>query len=197
MYDLPISVIVNDTEYKIRNAGDFRMVLDCFSALNDIEMGEDFRILASFIIFYEGFDDIEDVAKLDADTITQLTAEMLKFFNCGSEERDDVNLPKLIDWDTDSMMIMAAVNNVAGKEIRTEQYVHWWTFVGYYMSIGESVLSTVVSIREKIIKGEKLEKWENKYKSEHPKYFIWNSKSLEEQELDRLVDELWNSGKGK
>lgn len=196
MYDLPTSVIVNDTEYKIRNAGDFRMVLDCFSALNDVELGEDFRILASLIIFYEDFNDIEDIEDVDEDTLVQLSAEMMLFFNCGQpEDENSIELPKLVDWDNDSMMIMAAINNVAGKEVRTEKYIHWWTFVGYYMSIGESVLSTVVGIRDKIVKGTKLEKWEKQYKAEHPKYFNWNRKSVEEQELDNLVHELWNKDK--
>lgn len=193
MYELPVSVTVNDTEYNIRCGGDYRMVLDCFSALNDIEMGEDYRILASLIIFYEDFDDIDDIPR-DSDVVQQLVNEMMLFFDCGIDE-EDKNSPKLIDWDTDANIIIAAINNVAGKEIRAENYVHWWTFVGYYMSIGESVLSTVVGIRNKIIKGKKLDKWEQEFKTEHRKYFEWNSKSVEDRELDNLVHELWNSGK--
>ena len=194
MYNLPTSVFIDDTEYTIRNAGDYRMVLDCFSALNDIELGEDYRILASLIIFYEDFNDIDDIPD-DADLTQQLVHEMYIFFNCGVEETDDRSLPKLIDWDTDSNIIIAAINNVAGREVRSEQTLHWWTFVGYYMSIGESVLSTVVSIRDKILKGKKLEKWEQEYKQEHLKYFEWNHKTTEERELDELVHELWNGGK--
>lgn len=194
MYDLPTSVIVNDTEYNIRNAGDYRMVLDCFSALNDIELGEDYRILASLIIFYEDFDELEDVTALDASEVTGLANEMMLFFNCGKQEDVHVPTPKLIDWDKDAMMIMAGVNSVAGKEVRAEKYMHWWTFVGYYMSIGESVLSTVVGIRDKIVKGKKLDKWESEFRAEHPDYFIWNSKSIEERELDNLVNELWDDG---
>ena len=193
MYDLPTSIFIEDTEYKIRDAGDFRVVLDCFSALGDIEMGEDFRILASLIIFYEDFDE-DTIFGLDEDMIVPLVKEMLKFFNCGQEDNSNTPSPKLIDWEQDSQIIMAAVNKVAGKEVRLEPYVHWWTFVGYYMSIGESVLSTVVSIRQKILKGEKLEKWEQKYRAENPRYFTWNSKSIEDQELDELVKELWNNG---
>ena len=52
MYELPTSVCVNDKEFQIRNNGDFRMVLDCFNALGDEELGEDYRFLASLIIFY-------------------------------------------------------------------------------------------------------------------------------------------------
>ena len=194
MYELPTSVTVNDTEYKIRNDGDYRMVLDCFSALNDIEMGEDYRILASLIIFYEDFDSISDIMSEDNDVVNELAHEMMVFFNCGVED-EDRDMPKLIDWETDTNIITAAINNVAGKEIRLEKYLHWWTFIGYYMSVGESVLSTVVGIRNKIIRNKKLEKWEQEYKAEHRKYFEWNSKSTEERELDNLVHELWNSGK--
>ena len=192
MYELPTSVVVDGKEYNIRCAGDYRMVLDCFSALNDIEMGEDYRILASLIIFYEDFNDIDDFPD-DKDIMRSLAEEMMLFFNCGTKE-DKRNDPKLIDWEKDSNIIVAAVNNVAGKEVRAEKYLHWWTFVGYYMSIGESVLSTVVGIRNKIIRNKKLEKWEKEYKAEHANYFEWNSKTAEDRELDNLVHELWNSG---
>lgn len=191
MYDLPTSVFVEDKEYKIRDAGDFRVVLDCFSALGDIEMGEDYRILASLVIFYEEFTE-DDIFGITEDILTSLVREMFRFFNCGQDEPDNANSPKLIDWDKDVQIIMSGINNVAGKEVRLEPYVHWWTFMGYYMAIGESVLATVVSIRNKIVKGKKLEKWEEEFKRENPKYFNWNSKSVEERELDELVHELWN-----
>lgn len=191
MYDLPTSIYIEDTEYKIRNAGDFRVVLDCFSALGDIELGEDYRILASLIIFYEDFTE-DSIFDIDEDTLLSLTREMFKFFNCGQEEPETASGPKLIDWDKDVQIIMSGINNVAGKEVRLEPYVHWWTFMGYYMAIGESVLSTVVSIRNKIVKGKKLEKWEEEFRRDNPKFFNWNSKSVEEQELDALVHELWN-----
>lgn len=193
MYELPTSILVGDKEFNIREAGDFRVVLDCFSALGDSEMGENFRVLASLIIFYEDFTE-ESIIDFTEDELTELVKEMYKFFNCGQEDSENTYSPKLIDWDSDSQMIMAAVNNVAGKEIRLESYIHWWTFVGYYMSIGESVLATVVSIRNKILKGEKLEKWEQKFRTENSHYFRWNSKTVEEQELDELVHELWNNG---
>lgn len=193
MYELPTSIIVNDDEYKIRNAGDFRMVLDCFSALNDIEMGEDYRILACLIIFYEDFETEYDIPR-EPETAATLVREMFKFFNNGTDDADARPKAKLIDWELDAPIIMSAVNNVANTELRLESYVHWWTFLGYYMAVGESVLSTVVSIRDKILKGKKLEKWENEYRSENPRLFNWNSKTIEEQELDKLMHVLWNNG---
>ena len=193
MYDLPTSITVENKCYAITNKGDFRMVLDCFSALGDIELGEDYRVLASLLIFYEDFNTIEDIPK-DENTVKELAVEMMKFFNCGQEDDNNIPSPKLIDWDKDSQMIMSAINNVAGKEVRAEKYVHWWTFTGYYMSIGESMLATIVSIRKKILNGDKLEKWEQKFRQENSNYFIWDSKSIEDKELDALMYELWNNG---
>ena len=196
MYDLPISISVNDKDYAITNKGDFRMVLDCFSALEDVELSEDYRILASLLIFYEDFNDYDDIPE-DEDTLVKLITEMMYFFSCGQDDYGDAPSPKLIDWEKDSQMVMSAVNNVAGKEIRLEQYVHWWTFVGYYMAIGESVLATVVSIRNKILNSTELEKWEKKFKTENEHYFHWNSKSVDEKELDQefeMIRNAWSSG---
>lgn len=193
-YTLPISVYVNGQEYTIRKKGDFRMVLDCFEALNDIELTKSARLITCLIIFYEDFNSIEDINEHPND-VEELVKKMVEFFNIDQPEDacgKSVNY-KLIDWQQDAPIICSAVNKVAGKEIRAEEYLHWWTFLGYYMSVGESALSTIVSIRSKIIKGKKLEKYEQEFKRDNPQYFKWNSKTAEEMELDRLAMEMWNS----
>jgi len=194
MYDIPVSVQVGDTQYNIRNKGDFRMVLDCFAALDDEQLTAQERILACVIIFYEDMHSIEDTNKF-SDYQTAV-AEMFKFFNCGQEESPGASTNyKLIDWQTDSQLISSAINNVAGKEIRAEKYVHWWTFMGYYLAVGESALSTVVNIRNKIVKGKKLEKYEQEFRKNNPQLFRWKSKTVEQREQDDLARSLWNSGK--
>ena len=194
MYDIPVSVQVGDTQYNIRNKGDFRMVLDCFAALDDEQLTAQERILACVIIFYEDMHSIEDTNKF-SDYQTAV-AEMFKFFNCGQEESPGASTNyKLIDWQTDSQLISSAINNVAGKEIRAEKYVHWWTFMGYYLAVGESALSTVVNIRNKIVKNKKLEKYEQEFRKNNPQLFRWKSKTVEQREQDELARSLWNSGK--
>jgi hypothetical protein len=64
--------------------------------------------------------------------------------------------------------------------------------MGYYCSIGESTLATVVAIRDKILKGKKLEKWERQFRSENPQYFNWNYKSAEDVEAEEWLKEVWN-----
>lgn len=191
MYTIPTSITIDGVEYKIRNDGDFRVILDCFRALGDIELTAKERLLAALIIFYEDFNTVDDLLSAD---VKQLTTEMFKFFNCGSNTVGTQSNKKLIDWEQDEQLICSAVNKVCGKEIRLEHYVHWWTFMGYFTAIGESPISTIIHIRDKVVNGKKLEKHERDYKRENPQYFTWNSKSVEENEADKLVREMWNSG---
>lgn len=191
MYELPTSVVVDGREYSITNNGDFRMVLDCIEALRDDELSEDFRILASLLIFYNEFDTVNEILQLPS--VTKLVKEMYTFINCGQQENSTQHTDyNLIDWELDSQMICSGINNVIHDEIRAKEYVHWWTFIGYFMAIGESTLSTVVSIRNKICKHKKLEKWEREFRRENPDYFNWKSQSVEEREADRIIRELWN-----
>ena len=42
-------------------------------------------------------------------------------------------------------------------------FLHWWTFMADFNAIGEGQLSTMVSIRDKLRRGKKLEKWEQEF----------------------------------
>lgn len=192
MYDIPTCVEVNGQSYAIRNQGDYRMVLDCFVALNDNELDTKSKIFSALIIFYEGMNDIEDLDKLG--DIEEAIKQMYKFFNCGEEyQEDDKKFPKLIDWKEDSQLICSAINQVSGKEVRHVAYMHWWTFMGYYLAIGESPLANVVSIRHKIINGEKLEKYERKFQHDNPKYFK-NINNQVDKEYEEFIKSVWNKG---
>lgn len=192
MYELPTTVTINEQVYAIRNRGDYRMVLDCFQVLNDIELSETERILAFLIIFYEDFNDLESVLSLDEDLLSDLIDNAFLFFNCGQKNAPAETNYKTIDWEGDAQLISSAVNNVAGREIRAESYLHWWTFMGYFNAVGESALSTVVGIRSKIAKGKKLEKYEQEFRSENPQYFNWDMRTLKQKEEDELLNQLWN-----
>lgn len=192
MYELPITITVNENVYSIRNKGDYRMVLDVFTVLNDVELSEQERILTSLIIFYTEFDDVKRLFACSEEELTALTEEMFNFFNCGQTSPGANTNVKLIDWDNDEQLISSAINNVANKEIRSVEYCHWWTFMGYYCAIGESPLSTVVGIRSKIVKGKKLEKYEQEFRRDNPQYFNWDRRTLQEKEDDALLQELWN-----
>ena len=191
MYEIPTSIQVDNNIYNIRNDGDFRVVLDCFMALSDIELDANERLAASLLIFYKDFTTLEDLYKVD---LQKLVSEMYKFFNCGQDSVGSESGHKLIDWQKDSQFICSAVNKVAGFEVRSVPYLHWWTFMGYYTAIGESPISTIIGIRDKIVRGKKLEKYENEYRKNNPQFFVWNSKTVDEYEAEMYIKEMWNSG---
>ena len=196
MFELPTSLIIQDKEYSIRNKGDYRMVLDCFSALQDEELEKKERIITSLIIFYDSLllDNVFEVFDTQ-EKMEQAVEQMFNFFNCGQSNMGNRANHKLIDWEKDNHLIASAINNVANMEVRSVPYMHWWTFMGHYISIGESVLSTVVQIRSKIVEGKKLEKHENEFKRKNPDYFIWDRSTVEDREADALIRQLWNSDK--
>ena len=75
----------------------------------------------------------------------------------------NVKQPKLYDWEQDESFIFSAINKVIGKEIRNEEYCHWWTFLGYFNEISESTFNTLVCLRNKKTKGIKLTKEEQEF----------------------------------
>lgn len=194
MYEIPTTITVGSTEYRIRNKGDYRMVLDCFSALQDASLNSNERLFCSLIIFYEDINCIADINKFE--DLEEAATKMFDFFNCGRSQSVGKKMNhKLIDWEQDSQIICSAINKVANKEVRAEPYIHWWTFMGYYSAVGESLLSTIVSIRDKIVRGKKLEKHERTFRQENPEYFVWNTNNIDE-EAEELFNELWNKGGG-
>ena len=98
-----------------------------------------------------------------------------------------------MDWEQDAPIIIPAVNKVMGKEVRLIPYLHWWTFMGAYMEIGDSLFNQVLSIRQKKKSGEHLEKWENKFYQDNKALCDLKEKytdaELKEQErLLRILD---------
>ena len=68
-----------------------------------------------------------------------------------------------MDWQQDFQLIVAPINRVIGKEIRSIDYLHWWTLIAAYQEIGDCTFAQVVAIRSKKAKGKKLEKSEQEF----------------------------------
>ena len=148
---LPTTAVIGGVEYQIN--ADFRDILELMGYLENPDQPEFVRWAVALALFYEG--DIPDEHKQEA-------AEFLtSFLTCG--KTDEKPAPKLLDWEQDAQVIVADVNKVAGTEIRALPFLHWWTFLSYFHAIGEGQLSTVVSIRDKLHRGKKLEKWEQEF----------------------------------
>ena len=193
MYDLPTALVIDGKSVPITNKGDFRMILDCFEALNDVDLTEEERIISALLIFYDDLNDVEELYTL-TDIEERLNA-MFNFFNCGQKEAGKQVDYKLVDWKDDEMLIISAVNKVAGQEIRALDYVHWYTFMGWYFGIGRSALQTVVGIRDKIVHGKKLDDFEKEYRQSNPEYFNWDRRTLKQAEEEKLIMSIWNQDK--
>lgn len=150
-WELPMSLKVGVKDYAIH--GDFRDILDIFRHLNDRAQPEFVRWQVALALFYE--DPIPEKHRAEA------MEQMAWFLSCGRQERDPG--PRLLDWEQDAHLIVADVNKVAGTEIRALPFLHWWTFLSYFHGVGEGQLSTLVSLREKLRTGKKLEPWEQEY----------------------------------
>lgn len=158
MYNLPTAVTVNETEYEIRS--DYRAVLDICIALNDAELSNAEKAMVALAIFYPTFDE------MPVSDYESALEECFKFID-GGEERNAAKAPKLVDWEQDFKYIIAPINRAAGTEIRSVEYLHWWSFLSLYMDMGDCLFAQIVRIRSKKAKGEKLEKQEQKWYREN------------------------------
>ena len=185
MYDLPTSLEVCGTEYPIET--DFRVILDIFSVLSAVELTSEEKCFGVLGMFYPGF------FTMPWEHMEEAIKQCFWFINGGNEEAQKKST-KLMDWEQDFRLLVAPINRIAGQEVRALPYLHWWTFVAAYMEIGDGTLAMVISIREKLANGRKLEKYERQYYHDHPEEFEFSSdKARKERERDEIM-EIWNDG---
>lgn len=180
LWSLPTSAVIGGVEYPIN--ADYRDILEIFRYLDDPDQPEYVRWKVALALFYEG--------EIPQQHLQEAMEYLVEFISCGDQETKPA--PKLMDWEQDAQVIVADVNKVAGTEIRALPFLHWWTFIAYFNAIGEGQLSTLVSIRDKIRRQKKLEKWEQEYyRKNKDKVDLKIRLSAKEQaEMDKLLA-LW------
>lgn len=184
-WDLPTSFTVGGIEYEIRS--DFRAVLDILAAFGDPELPAEWKTVVMIKILFPAW---ESIPKSD---LQEAAEKAVAFIDAGME--GDSGKPRLMDWEQDAGIFVPAVNRVAGQEVRALPYLHWWTFLGYYMEIGESTFSQVLSIRRKKQKGKKLEKWESEFYRENRKLIDLKKKEMRPEEEQKELRALFGIGK--
>lgn len=174
---LPTTLCVAGEERRIRS--DFRTALLILEACADPDLTEYDKSVVCVECLFED--------EIPSDQYDEALRLACWFIDGGNVAHSRVNV-RVIDWAQDEAMIFPAINKVAGREIRAEQYVHWWTFLGYFQEIGEGALSTIVGIRYKMARGKPLEKWERDFLRDNgEKIRLKQRYSAEEQaEIDRL-----------
>lgn len=153
---LPQSLEVQGAEYEIRT--DYRNVLAIFEAFEDPDLTDQEKAYVLLKRIYVDFDRMPRRAYGDA---YEKAARFIDGRNAGKKTGPQ---PKLVNWVKDEQMIFPAVNKVAGCEVRLLDYLHWWTFLGYFETIDhEDLWAFVLTIRQKKAKGKKLEKYEKEF----------------------------------
>lgn len=178
--ELPQSVSVCGKKYAIRT--DFRDILKIVTAFGDPSLEDNEKVYICLFILYEDFDamphrDYEEAFKVAIRFIDHSAAD--------GEEEDARKSPHVMDWEQDEAIMFPAINKVAGFETRCAEYVHWWTFMGYYMEISEGVFSNVLSLRIKKAKGKKLEKWEQDFWNTNKGICALKTKLSEEEQAEK------------
>lgn len=180
---LPESLTVNGKDYPIRS--DYRDVLAVIEAQADDELTDTERMVVTIYMLYADFGCASDVLNSDID-LEEAYMQAVWFMNCGQDDVDDPQGKPTYDWNKDEQMIFSSVNKVAGKEIRAEAYLHYWTFMGYFNEIQDDLFVTVVSIRDKRNKGKKLDKWEKEFIQNNPKLFDIQTDSMAKKLTEQL-----------
>lgn len=177
-WSLPVSAEIGGETVRLR--ADFRQVLQVVQALGDENLPPLLRWLTALELFY-------DPVPQDLEAAMAYLGEFVAWGQPGGPG------PKLLDWQADAPLIIADVNKAAGCEVREKEFLHWWTFLGWFRAIGQGQLSMVVAIRDKLRRGKKLESWEQEFYRENralvqpPRAVSGEDKALRER-LNALVD---------
>lgn len=191
---LPEALTVGGEEYPIRT--DYRNVLQVFEAFQDPELTQEEKWIVAIYLLFEEFscaDDVLEAAQNGFD-LGEAMKQISWFISAGQPEKQVLEQPTY-NWTQDEQMIFSAVNKVAGKETRELEYLHWWTFLGYFNEVGEGLFRDIVRIRHKLNKGKKLDKDEEEFFS-HNKELVLMKKPLTKEEQEQedayksLLDEV-------
>jgi hypothetical protein len=188
---LPRTLNINGINYKIRS--DFRNVLAIISAFNDKELSEQEKIYVCMKRLYV------DLSTIPKDDFSDAYKAAISFIE--NNMHDDKPSPKVVNWEKDEQLIFPAINKVAGQEVRALEYIHWWTFLGYFQNINrDDTWGFILTLRQKKAKGKKLEKYEKEFFNANRELCEVERKETRktpEDTLARIYEELLKKGGGK
>ena len=162
-YGLPTTAQIGGREIPIRT--DFRVILDILECVNDPELTDREKGACVLGMFYPSLEEVTDY--------DEALRQCFRFIDGGGEPEEKRQSPRLMDWEHDFRHIIAPVNRVLGYEARAVPFddpeartggLHWWTFQAAYREMGpDCAMSQIVSLRDKLARGKKLEKTEREW----------------------------------
>lgn len=180
---LPLALDVGGRSYAVR--ADFRSVLRIIAAFADDDLTTEDKIYVCLRQLYKDF------AQIPPEHFAEAYEKAVWFINCG-QSPSERNSPKVVDWEKDEQLIFPAVNKVAGKEVRAEAFMHWWTFMGCFQSIDrEDTYGYVLMLRQKKAKGKQLEKWEQEYWNNNRDICDLNGSKSSGEEAENALTEIY------
>lgn len=177
---LPVKLNINGIDRAIRS--DYRVALTIMLAYSDADLTDDEKTYILLDCLYENLEDFkqEDLQESVEKAILFLDGKL----EASVDEPQPTKPKKIIDWEQDEQIIFSAINKVAGMETRSLNYLHWWTFLGYFNEIGEGLFSTVINIRQKKNSGKKLDKFEQEYYNEHKSMIDLKTRYTQEEQAE-------------
>ena len=180
--DLPTALEVCGKEYPIRYG--WRPTLDILIACADPELDNQGKAAVMLAILYPGF------SEMPAEHYQEALEKACRFIDCG-QQKEGKPKPRMIDWQQDAPIIIPEINRVAGREIRLDPDIHWWTVFGWFLGIGNGTLANVLHIRRKRQKGQKLTKWEEEYYRENRALCDLRKPETEEDKQVKAYFDKW------
>lgn len=169
---LPKTLDVGGVDYAIRT--DYRVALMIFQAYNDPELTRAEKMAVC----------LQSLFEVVPGDITEALEKANWFLDGGNKVKLKELPAKTIDWEQDEGLIFPEVNKVAGVEVRAVEYLHWWTFLGYFSTIGDGMFAQILNIRQKRARGKSLEKWEQELFNTHKEMIIIHEKLTAEEQAE-------------
>ena len=179
--DLPTSLSVCGKEYSIRYG--FKDCLNIMAAFEDAELTNEEKIIVMLDVLYESAD-------FSDESIEEAVEKAIWFLSAGNTQplKEEKPLSRL---EKDEQLIFAAVNEVAHVDIRMDPNIHYWTYLSYIQSISlHSLFASVVRIREKLNKGQKLDKDEKKFYKDNKEMIDLREPTEEDKEFIDFINSI-------
>ncbi len=179
--DLPTSINVAGIDYDIRCG--FKDCLNIMAAFEDDELTNEEKLMVMLEVLYIEPD-------FNDDTIEEAIDKAVLFLLAGRQPQKSDEKP-LSRLEKDEQLIFAAVNEVAHTDIRMDPNIHYWTYLSYVQAINsKSLFSSVVHIRDKLNKGQKLDKEEKKFYKDNKEMIDLRKPTEEDKEFMDFINSI-------
>lgn len=183
---LPTTININGVDYDIDT--DYRTILIIIAAIESSELEDREKV---FILLHNIYCDFNSIPQKDR---KEAYEKAVQFIDCNmAKDNQNKKDPRTINWEKDEQLMFPAINKVAGFEVRTVEYMHWWTFLGYFQNIDkEDIWGYVLMLRQKKAKHKKLEKHEKEFWNANRALCEVETPKTTVEETNKALNDLFN-----